>query len=39
MTWEKEGNLVKLFFPAPTPRFSSCAKSRHALGLCKDGYL
>lgn len=23
MTWEKEGNLVKLFFPAPTPRLAA----------------
>lgn len=39
MTWEREGNLVKLFFPTPSPRFSSRAKSRCApivkMGTCE----
>lgn len=39
MTCVKEENLVKLFFSASTPRFSSCAKSTQAFCLCKDGYL
>lgn len=39
MTCAKEENLVKLFCPASTPRFSSYAKSMQAFHLRKDGYL